>query len=258
MNEITNTQKTMSSIELVNTINEVRREEGKAVLVHSDFLKKVAKVLNGAEGKFSSGYKDTNNQERKCYLLPKRECDLLVMSESYKVQAAVYDKMIELEEAKPKLTLEEEKFRDAQIALNQSREILKQNKRLDAIENVTEVRNGLIDMNTQNIQKTNVRVDIFETRKPALPFSGETTIDVFSRTSELSKEILKIAAKTYGISGRSADSYSPEGVPIITTFYKGVELYSAAKAWVDDSNNISRCTWKHRPTGKTFRPNIRL
>ena len=99
----------MSSVEIVKIINELR-EEGKAELEHGDFLKKVVKVLGeGDAGKFSGIYKDSRNRDKPCYNLPKREAHLMVMSESYKVQAAVYDKMVELEETpvKPQYALED-------------------------------------------------------------------------------------------------------------------------------------------------------
>lgn len=87
----------MSSIELVGVINEMR-EEGAAVLAHSDFMKKVAKVLGASAGKFSDTHTNKQNgQTYACYNLPKREAALMVMSESYEVQAKVYDRMAELE-----------------------------------------------------------------------------------------------------------------------------------------------------------------
>lgn len=100
MNNIT-IEATMTSLELVDLINRVRAEEGKAVLAHSDFLKKVKEVLGEDGGKFSSIYLDSMNRQKPCYNLPKREAHLMVMSESYKVQAAVYDRMAALENGAP-------------------------------------------------------------------------------------------------------------------------------------------------------------
>ena len=87
---------TMSSVKIINDL----REAGKAVLEHGDFLKKVVKVL-GEEvaGKFPGYYTASNGKKNPCYNLPEREAHLMVMSESYKVQAAVYDKMVELKTA---------------------------------------------------------------------------------------------------------------------------------------------------------------
>ncbi len=105
-NTITVPVKTMSSLELVKIINDLR-EDGQAELAHSDFLKKVVKVLGevGA-GNFSATYKDVQNKVRPCYNLPKREANLMVMSESHKVQAAVYDRMVELEQKQPQLDMQ--------------------------------------------------------------------------------------------------------------------------------------------------------
>lgn len=87
----------MTSIEIVEIIN-ASREDGSAELLHKNFMAKIEKVL-GAEhsAKFLAQYKDKTGRSLKCYALPKRETHLMVMSESYKVQAAVYDRMTELE-----------------------------------------------------------------------------------------------------------------------------------------------------------------
>lgn len=88
---------TMTSLELVKIINEMR-EDGQAELRHTDFTAKVRKVLGEEGAKFSAPLKTESGQTAQGYIFPKREAHLMVMSESYKVQAAVYDKMTELEE----------------------------------------------------------------------------------------------------------------------------------------------------------------
>jgi hypothetical protein len=91
--------KTMTSIELVAVINEMR-ETGTPELAHSDFLKKIVKVLGAGVGNYSDTYvHPQNGQTYPCYRLPKREASLMVMSESYAVQAKVYDRLAELESA---------------------------------------------------------------------------------------------------------------------------------------------------------------
>jgi hypothetical protein len=96
--------KTISSVELVEIINEMR-EVGRAELRHDTFMEKIAKVLGSTAPEFSGtvarpqpagGFRDYP-----CYRLPKREASLMVMSESYTVQAKVYDRMVELEAATP-------------------------------------------------------------------------------------------------------------------------------------------------------------
>lgn len=100
MNQLISSNKpvTMSSLELVEYINDLRSSNGESILRHSDFLSKVPKVLNGGERNFSSAYFDMQGKERKCYLFPKREACLMAMSYSYELQAKIFDKMSELEE----------------------------------------------------------------------------------------------------------------------------------------------------------------
>jgi hypothetical protein len=87
---------TMTSVELVEVINSMR-EAGKAELRHDTFMKKVAKVLGNKAPEFSGTQKYGNNLTRSIYNFPKREAELMVMSESYAVQAKVYDRMTALE-----------------------------------------------------------------------------------------------------------------------------------------------------------------
>lgn len=98
MNALTkiSTVPTMTSLELVKIINELR-EDGQAELRHTDFTAKVRKVLGEEGAKFSAPLKTPSGQTAQGYILPKREAHLMVMSESYKVQATVYDRMVELE-----------------------------------------------------------------------------------------------------------------------------------------------------------------
>ena len=96
--EVTKIVKTISSLEIVEEINKYR-EAGSAVLQHKHFLAKVLKVLGeDSSAEFSAQYKGKDGASTKCYNLPKREAALMVMSESYKVQAAVYDRMTALED----------------------------------------------------------------------------------------------------------------------------------------------------------------
>ena len=87
---------TMISLELVDFINS-RRAADDPVLGHSDFLKKVPRVLRKDAGKFSHTYLDSMNRRQKCYRFPKRESCLMAMSYSYDLQAAVFDHMSEQE-----------------------------------------------------------------------------------------------------------------------------------------------------------------
>jgi hypothetical protein len=91
---------TMSSIELVDLINSMR-EPGRAELRHDHFMAKIEKHPGIDSPKFLGQYKDSTRRTLKCYALPKRECELMVMSESLAVQAKVYDRMAELEGERP-------------------------------------------------------------------------------------------------------------------------------------------------------------
>ena len=97
--EIPKAIEVMSSLQVVDLINHKRGlDGGQAVLAHSDFMKKVPQVLGlDNEGNFSSVYLAGNNERRKCYSFPKRESYLMLMSYDYELQAAVYDRMEELE-----------------------------------------------------------------------------------------------------------------------------------------------------------------
>lgn len=57
---------TMTSLEIVKYVNSTRKT-GDAEVTHADFLKKVPKVLNGGEGKFSSYYIASNGKQNPCY-----------------------------------------------------------------------------------------------------------------------------------------------------------------------------------------------
>jgi phage antirepressor YoqD-like protein len=100
---------TISSVDLVALVNEIRQSdwwEGEGFnkettppteLRHDHFITRIEKILGEAHPNFRGSYTGRDGREVKCYLLPKREAHLMVMSESYKVQARVYDRMAELE-----------------------------------------------------------------------------------------------------------------------------------------------------------------
>ena len=110
MNQLT-TLKTMSSLEIVDMINDHRLSKNTVDAVypnlrHSDFMAKVINVL-GVEcsEKFRSTYLANNGKENPCYRFEKREACLMAMSYSYELQALVFDRMTELESQslKPRL-----------------------------------------------------------------------------------------------------------------------------------------------------------
>lgn len=92
---------TMSSVEIVDWINDERKESanggGWVKLTHRDFTAKVPLVLGSHAAKFSAPQIYGNNNTRSIYIFPKREACLMVMSYSYDLQAKVFDHMTELE-----------------------------------------------------------------------------------------------------------------------------------------------------------------
>lgn len=93
------TEITMTSLELVDYINS-ERDESERALRHDHFMVKVPKVLGeNAAPNFRGSYLAKDGSTRPCYNLPKREACLMAMSYSYDLQAKVFDKMTELEQA---------------------------------------------------------------------------------------------------------------------------------------------------------------
>ena len=107
-------QVTMTSLELVDYINDSRKFDEKPVqLRHADFMAKVPKVLGlETSEKFRSSYLAGNGEHRPCYRFQKREACLMAMSYSYELQAQIFDRMTAMEEAlkKPALNLDDPAF----------------------------------------------------------------------------------------------------------------------------------------------------
>lgn len=93
---------TMTSLQLVDFINHLRRQEGNGTfneLTHFNFLQKVKEVLKGGELNFKASYKSSQNKDLPMYVFPKREAMLMAMSYSYDIQAVVYDAWEKAEKA---------------------------------------------------------------------------------------------------------------------------------------------------------------
>ena len=100
MNQLTTTTPTISSIELVEIINSMR-PAGAKELRHDNFMVKIENHPGITSPKFL-GHVEVPGpngavRKSKCYNLPKREAELMVMSESLEVQTKVYDRMTALE-----------------------------------------------------------------------------------------------------------------------------------------------------------------
>lgn len=93
---------TMSSIELVEFINEIQKYEADYVpLQHDEFMMKVEEILEKDASKFRNAYiHPSNGCVYSCYRFPKREAVLTVMSYSPMIAAQVYDRIEELERMK--------------------------------------------------------------------------------------------------------------------------------------------------------------
>lgn len=67
---------------------------------HGNVLQDIRRILDEAEigqQEFLSSYRNAQNKEQPCYLLPRRECDLVVSGYSVKYRLAIIDRWHELE-----------------------------------------------------------------------------------------------------------------------------------------------------------------
>lgn len=103
--ELTTQVPMMTSVELVEIINTVRSSEGKKPLRHDNFIAKIEKHPGIDSPKFLGHIEvigpNGGARKSKCYRLPKRECELMVMSESLAVQTKVYDRLNAVTEQAP-------------------------------------------------------------------------------------------------------------------------------------------------------------
>lgn len=123
----------MTSLELVEFINEDRRAHATPVepfieLRHDNLMAKIPKVLGADAPKFLGTHVYGNNNKRDIYLLPKREACLVAMSYSYTLQAKVFDRMCELEQAnvKPQLPGVPQTFAQALRLAAEQAEVIEQ------------------------------------------------------------------------------------------------------------------------------------
>ncbi|MFM9825340.1 phage antirepressor KilAC domain-containing protein [Flavobacterium sp.] len=138
----------MSSVQLVEIINEYRRVEGnETTLRHIDFMVKIEKELDYDCENFRSDYKASNNQIYKCYSLPKDECILMLMSESRIVRKGVLNRLNELENKNqyklPKTFSEALKLAGEQAETIEKQQLLisEQTPKVLAFENVIDSQN---------------------------------------------------------------------------------------------------------------------
>lgn len=86
--------KTISSIELCDLINKIRKEEGiQKEIRHDSLLAKIEDELEGVAQNFLGNYKTANNRTCKCYNLPQKEALQVIASESKKVRRRLIDEI---------------------------------------------------------------------------------------------------------------------------------------------------------------------
>lgn len=78
-----------TSLELVELLNALR-DVNEPRLRHDHFMRKVPKVLGTTASRFASTY-TTSSGDYPCYVFPRREACLMVMSYGYELQAKVFD-----------------------------------------------------------------------------------------------------------------------------------------------------------------------
>ncbi len=135
MGELSNNfESTMSSVQLVEVINEYRTiEQNTVALRHDHFLSKIEKELVNDSPKYLGEYKSARGMV-KCYNLPKDECILMLMSESRTVRKGVLKRLNELESKSLKIKVPEN-FREALLlAAEQQLIIENQNQTIKKLE----------------------------------------------------------------------------------------------------------------------------
>lgn len=102
----TNEEVTMTSLELLEVINQYRLQDGKSKMRHDNFMQKIRDELDEeALLKFQGSYQGADNAMVICYNLPKDECMLIAMRESKFVrkQTVQYIKSLESKVSLPAL-----------------------------------------------------------------------------------------------------------------------------------------------------------
>lgn len=152
------TIKTISSIELCDLINKIRKEENvKAELLHKNLLVKIKNELdldlpeNIERAKILAGcYIDVKGEKRLCYNLPQKEAMLVVASESKKVRKRLMDEI-------ERLTIEnkelKERFLDSYMIEDPTKRALKWieerqefNKQIEEKNNIIQEKQETIDI----------------------------------------------------------------------------------------------------------------
>lgn len=170
-------EKTISSIDLLAVINKSRLEEGrKYAMRHDNFLKKIETELGDDALKFKGVYQGANGEARPCYHLPRREAELMVMSESPRVRAAVYDRMRELENTvRENFTLNQEWI--AMMLARQQALAEKLDNNITVLGASFGELSGKVETVCDDIADIKGRITILETRRPRREIKSATKAD---------------------------------------------------------------------------------
>ena len=174
-------EKTISSIDLLAVINKTRLDEGrKYQMRHDNFLKKIESELGDHALKFKGmivvQIGNGGTRESPCYHLPRREAEIMVMSESPRVRAAVYDRMRELESTvRETFTLNQEwvaMMLDRQQALAE-----KLDNNISVLGANFGELSGKVETVCDDIADIKGRITILETRRPRREIKQSTKAD---------------------------------------------------------------------------------
>jgi len=99
---------------------------------HADVMRDIRSTLEQAEiglSKFASSYRNAQNKDQPCYLLPRRECDLVISGYSVKYRLAIIDRWQELE-AKQSFQIPQTMSEALRLAADQADTIAQQSEQL--------------------------------------------------------------------------------------------------------------------------------
>jgi len=233
---------TMNSLEIVSLINSMRGEEDPE-LRHSDFLAKVPKVLSGGERNFSSSYLSEQNKELPCYNFPKREACLLAMSYSYELQAAVFDRMTELE------------TQANSAALTELWNVEQNQKRLDSIINALDsikdtVRYSICDVREQlESMDAEISNGSYHSNEEVLRYIRFSDEYAESYANRVSDNVDYRAEYLIDALGECVKASSNKVFSAINKLEKAIQkLEKTVKSAAPTNSNVGDCKYKSQPS----------
>lgn len=233
-----NNEPTMSSLELLEIINESRSKAGESVVRRNQFHERVVDELEGEHYK-KNVVQNLNNTESVVFELTKDQCTLVAMRESKAVRRSVLERLKSLE-ARPQ-SLEE-------ITLVQSQLLVQQKQRIDSLE-----RNATVQ--TQEHERLAAKVTqiekITQNGVPVGYIAKSKAHKIYSRG--LSKEVFEQALTVLNV--KTEKYVHTENDHSVYTFaWKESEIKSAIGYFIENSIQTSAQTCSSRIlNGKKFR-----